>query len=730
MLFLVPLFAAAGFLRISQEGQGVPSEAVPSEKQTCAAVGAVEQAYMGTDGCRLLVRTQTVQTAGVRRQQELLVLVYAEGEAPCPGSRVALSGQILPLSKADNPGQFDEYEYYRAQGICAKLYADSIRVLSEGRGLRRGFWLLKRKLSEVFHSVLPEEQAGVLDAMLLAEKGMLSDGVKELYRDSGLSHTLVVSGLHLSMLGLGFYRLLRRLRLGANASMAAAGGMVLCFCGFAGTGIPVVRAAVMLLMSLFSGMFGKTYDAPTGLAAAALLVLLGQPLQLFQAGFLLSFGAVAGILIFQPLFERMGLARIGSSLSVQLVLTPVTLWFFYELPVYSVFLNLVILPFLSLLLMLGLLTGAGGILYPGIGRFFAGGVNAILNGYEAVCRLNESLPGRRLCFGRPQIWQLALYLILTAVFYLLCRKYEKKRCLGFLLLFGVFLLPGRGRWQAAFLSVGQGDCAVLQSGKLTVLVDAGSSIRGASGRILVPYLKYLGDDTIEYAFVSHADSDHYSMLEELLQEMAEGKSKITVQTLILPEAGMGEESAEKLALLAGQAGVEVITFSAGDRLTGEQLELVCLYPRESLGPGRHDRNDTSLALRVRLPGAEFLFAGDLPASAEQEVLEILKACGDREVRELPKTSGERKDESAAQDSGIARYLKSAHHGSRYSNSEELLAYFTGCRAIISCGKNNRYGHPHAETLERMERWGVESRITWQTGAVLVSEKGLTCFTAE
>ncbi len=610
VLLLVPLFAAAGFLRISKEEQSGPLEAALTEKQECAVTGVVKQTYMGTGGCRLVVRTQTVRTDGVPEQQEALILVYPGEETPvCPGSRVALYGEILPLSRADNPGQFDEYNYYRAQGICAKLYADSVSVLSEGRGLGRVFWKIKRKLTQVFHAVLPEEQAGVLDAMLLAEKGMLSDGIKELYRDSGLSHTLVVSGLHLSMLGLGFYRLLRRFRLGANASATAAAGMILCFCSFAGIGIPAVRAAVMLLLSLFSGRFGKTYDAPTGLAAAALLVLSRQPLQLFQAGFLLSFGAVAGILLFQPLFERMGIARLGSSLAVQLVLTPITLWFFYELPVYAVFLNLIILPFLSLLLVLGLLTGAAGSISLGIGRFFAGGVHAVLSGYEAVCRVNEKLPGRRLCFGRPQPWQIALYLALLAAFFLLCRKFKKKRCLCFLLLFGLFLLPRQRGWQVAFLSVGQGDCAVLESGKLTVLLDAGSSMKGASDRILVPYLQYLGDGTIEYAFVSHTDRDHYSMLAELLRTMAEGEAKITVETLVLPEAGMGEESAGQLAELAAQAGVKLITFASGDRLTGEELELLCLYPGESPGAGQYDTNNTSLVLRLRLPRGHLMRKG-------------------------------------------------------------------------------------------------------------------------
>ena len=700
LLFFVPLFIAAGLWRVS-----LAETEKPLATGECSAHGIVKQSFMGTGTGKMFVEIENISFQDKKTQEfDGTILVYAENwKLAAPKSKIKITGELKPFSTADNPGQFDEYEYYKAQGIHAKLYADEIKIISQGRGISRILWRMKQKLSETFHAVLPESYAGILDAMLLAEKGMLPQETKELYRDAGLSHALVVSGLHLSLLGFGLYQLLCKLKIGANSSVIAAAVIVLGYGCFAGFGIPVLRASVMLLLSLFAKCAGKTYDAPTGLSLSALIILWKSPLQLFQAGFLLSFGAVAGILLFQPLFEKMGVRLIGSSLSVQLVLVPITLWFFYEFPIYSIFLNLIVLPFISLLLVLGILTGIAGAVSLFFGRFFAGGVYALLAGYEMVCRVNKSLPNNLLCTGRPQPWQVIFYYIVLFVFWIICKRDGRKRYLVFLAALGVFLFPKRSGWQTAFLSVGQGDCAVIQSEGLTILMDAGSSIKGAADRILIPYLKYTGDTTINYAVISHTDSDHCSMLADIFRSMAEKTSSITVEALVLPEAGISGRSAENLRELAKAAGVKVVAFRAGDCLRTESFRLECLYPPASLGAGIPDTNDTSLVFLAAFDNADFLFTGDTPEAGETAVIKILEEKG--------KWRGKGK-----------LYLKSAHHGSRYSNSDAFLELAKNSQAVISCGEGNSYGHPHKETLERMEKNGITKYITWQTGAVIVTDK--------
>lgn len=701
VLILVPLLWAAGFFSVRHAAAATALEQYAAQKGEGCVVGTVLSSAEGQSTGRMVLSVMEMSFApeGVKGCR---ILVYTEKEElAAPGSIVSVYGEWMAFARGDNPGQFDEYSYYKAQGISAKMTAEAVHMVREKKGgLSAGLWKLRQKMKAVYRSVLPEQEAGILEAMLLAEKGGLTQEIKEMYREAGFSHILAVSGLHLSLIGMGFYKLLKKMRVRSNTSAAAACAMVILYSMFTGAGIPIVRAAVMLLLSLLSAPAGKTYDAPTGLAAAALLILFGQPLELFQAGFLLSFGAVAGILMFSRLFETMGLKKLAASAAVQLVLLPLLLWFYYEVPVYALLLNLMLLPFLSLLLMLAVLVGVLGSLCLAFGNFFAGGAYALLKGYEALCRLNESLPGNQFCYGRPEFWQMLLYYAMVLVFYILCKKQKTKKCFLFLLVFLIFLLPRRTELTVTYLAVGQGDCAVLQKGDVTVLIDAGSSVKNGAERILVPYLQYHGDTKIEFVLLSHTDEDHCSMLVELLEAMAAGEADVTVQTIFMTEAAKSEEKYDMLCEKAEAAGVRCMSFTAGDVLRLGADRLLCLYP-EAGEPAR-GANENSMVLALCAEDAVCIFTGDISAAEERRVVKGLVQYGI--------LSQEKK-----------RYLKAAHHGSRYSSCAEFLECFSGGAAVISCGENNRYGHPHEDVLARMEAADVFPVITWESGAVRIRE---------
>lgn len=699
--FFAPVFLVMGFFRVCQAAAPETVELLLFNETECRVSGTVTESSAGQySGKMRIEKTRLYLADGESLENAGNIIAYVPNSLlVTPGSSIEISGTIRPLSKGDNPGQFNEYEYYKAQGICARVQSEDVKFIEfSGKKAAHIFWRWKQKLQQIFSEILPKQEAGILDAMLLAEKGMLGEEIKDLYQSSGISHILAVSGLHLSMLGLGVYKVLRKARAGANFSMAASAGFIVLYGCFTGFGVSVTRAVIMLLLSILSAGFGKTYDAPTALAAAAMAVLLPQPLQLFQAGFLMSFGAVAGILFFAPVFQKMGIKILGASLAVQLMLLPVFLWFYYEIPIYSILLNLLILPFLSLLLILAALAGAAGCLYIGLGRFLAGGVYLLLKGYELLCRFTAGLPNNRYCFGRPAVWQIFLYYLLLFFFYVLCRKFHKKRCFLFLLILCIFpCFSFSSRLTVTHLAVGQGDCAVIQSGRTTILMDAGSSYKNGAEKILIPYLQYQGDTRIEYVFLSHADSDHYSMLKEILNKMAEKNSEIQIDTLILSASAMQQENNKTIQELALKAGVECLFFSAGDSLQFKNMVLSCLYPGSTQGQ-IEDTNQSSLVMLLETKTSAFLFTGDI--GAQEEALA---------VRELQKKNLD----------GKAVFLKTAHHGSKYSSTAEFLQYIKNGAAVISCGMGNRYGHPHKETLERLDMAEIPYFITWQSGAVQI-----------
>ena len=208
-------------------------------------------------------------------------------------------------------------------------------------GFREYLYLVREYLSLLLDACYDESDASVMKAMLLGEKGMLDTDLKELYRANGIIHILSISGLHLSIIGMGCYKLLQRIRAPRAINVIVCIVLMYCYGTMTGMGTSMLRAYVMFVLHLFAELIGRTYDLLTAVAVSALLILLRQPLYLQHSGFLFSFGAVCGISILLPeaeknLFGRSGTEKAlfsGAVISVSTM--PVYLCFYYEFPVYS-----------------------------------------------------------------------------------------------------------------------------------------------------------------------------------------------------------------------------------------------------------------------------------------------------------------------------------------------------------------------------------------------------------
>ena len=238
--------------------------------------------------------------------------------------------------------------------------------------------------------------------------------------------------------------------------------------------------------------------------------------------------------------------------------------------------------------------------------------------------------------------------------------------------------------------MGQGDCAVLQeeSGR-TVVIDCGSSDeKGVGTYRLLPYLKYMGVQKVDAVFVSHADEDHISGIRELLEQ-----TELPVEHLVCyAEAG---EKMEPLLCLAEEREVPVLGMAAGNSLHIGQMQMTCLAP--SMGDISSDENNRSLVLLEEQESVRMLFTGDMGEEEEGRLLEQI----------YPLT---------------AQILKVGHHGSATSTSVPFLQEVSPGLAVISCGENNRYGHPAPETVERLMEADVRIYKTPENGAVILQIK--------
>ena len=373
------------------------------------------------------------------------------------GQHIVLEGVFSHFDAATNHGEFDVRAYSAGKGIGGRVRKAQVLAAEEDYSfLREKLFAFRRRLHDRLAKVFPEKAASVMQTLLLGEKEELDAEVKALYQRNGIAHILSISGLHITLLGMGCYRLLKRL--GAPVRVAAAGGaMTLLLYGMmVGMSVSASRAIGMYLLQMLGIFVGRTYDMLTGVGLLAALLVLQQPERLGDVSFLMSFGAVLGICLLTPVFAgdgrednagvetasgvvaglltvtdilgdsayernkyREGWRKVvyerlwrmvsalksgfAASAGVILFTLPIQLWFFYEIPVYSVLLNLLVLPFMSVVMAGGILS-----LIPGLG--IAGTVDClILWWYEWICERFGELPGAVWCVGRPAKWQMIVY---------------------------------------------------------------------------------------------------------------------------------------------------------------------------------------------------------------------------------------------------------------------------------------------------------------------------------
>ncbi len=694
---------------------------------------------------------------------------YEEASELVLGSVIRLEGDFREYTHATNPGEFDYAAFYHSLDYAGKLC--EVKILSsDGKkpGMREYLYRLHHFWERRLYQIFPEKEASVMTAMLLGDKTDLDPDIKALYKRSGIIHILSISGLHITLIGMGFYKRLRSL--GVPVWAAALAGAVLLFLYgmLTGFGISTCRAIGMYLLRMGAQLVGRTYDMLTALGVTTCILVCTHPAWLGHMGFLLSVGAILGIGAFMPSLQRAcrevkeehGSGRkpvlfkegkwrqrvetfgkkvgeivsqgIWAGISVTLTTLPIQLWYSFEIPVYSLLLNVLILPFMGIVLAAGLLA----MMIPGLG--VVGTLDVIiLAGYEGLCRSFEKLPFAVWNPGRPRVWQMVLYYLawwllvwgvplISGRFRRLGKRFPGLQLQLALIVIAVALLglPRVTVNRMTFLDVGQGDgmCLQLASGEI-YLFDCGSSSRTKIGeRVLIPFLKYNGISEVDAIFISHGDADHENGLRELLARSEEEHIRIRQVVLPgLPPDVLQEEFREVFQTIGQMPDPPAVTtIQSGvswqsKARQGKAVSFLCLHPQPLEGSSAADRISTvptacggnacseCFFLSFPVPGSQkeakvnMLLTGDVEGSGEQELLAALKTY---QISDID-------------------VLKCSHHGSKGTTSAEILAQIRPSDTVISCGRNNRYGHPHEELLERLE--AVQSRIhqTPQTGAITV-----------
>lgn len=644
------------------------------------------------------------------------MLVYGKESAVRIGEVVELSGEARFWEKARNYGNFDAEDYYYSLNIDFAIYEKKI-ISRQGKPDRVREWIddWKEKFAEDIQNHLSEENAGVLKAMVLGDKSDLDRDVKSLYEKSGLAHILAISGLHVTLLGLGLFRLLKRLYVPMGFNMGITISFLLAYGCMTGNGISTKRAMGMLFVLLGGRLLKLPEDTLNSLGLVTLFLLWENPFLIQNTGFLFSVSAILGIgvtakslvkyidEVFQPktktAFQRKRLKALQNLITcfgIYITTLPLVLHTSFELPTYGVFINLILLPLLPFVIgggisalffsqfSLGIMQGPGSLLWRA--------VDGLLSFMGKICGWIGKFPFSTISCGKPSEGRTVAYLLLLLIFILLVAGFTKWGNRKFYLLGGVLVLlfacavfPRKQEKALYVLDVGQG-CGIYaeseEGGRF--FFDGGSTdVRKVGSYRILPFLKAMGIPKIDYWFLSHLDEDHCNGFVEMVEAGYE------VEYLFLPSYVIQDDAYEMVKELADRKEIKVRYVKGGDTLLLKGFQISCLWPQ-----GKNTgRNEGSLVLRM-CDSEDFsvLLTGDISAKEEAQILE---------ESGLPPT----------------RLLIAAHHGANGSNSSNFLKQGKFEAAVISCGRENTYGHPGTEAVERMKEAGLNIYYTMESGQI-------------
>lgn len=679
------------------------------------------------------------------------LLVYLKGqERYALGETLTGCGKLQKIEKPGNYGQFDARNYYNGKGIDFRIFSGSIT----GTDGKKNWYLetldyIQDALNQGIQAVFPEEDQGLLASMLLGDKENLNEDVYSLYQLAGIAHLLAISGLHMGMAGRGLYGLLRKLGASFGLSFFFSLLLLVSYGFLTGMGPSALRALVMFGLAMFAKVCGRSNDLLTSSGVALALMVAGNPWYLTQSGVWLSFGAVFAIGGIFPVLQRWFRSKnpivksLLLSFSIQVFTIPILCYSYFQFSLYSVFLNLIVIPLMSVVFISGFAGAALGIFWPAIGKLPGGMAHYILRFYEGIANIFTNLPGNLVLTGKPEIWQLCLYyallgLLLFGLPQILKRRTDKLKkgkteekekgkagfrrqvvCLLVLLLLPFLLLRHSPKGlMVTMLDVGQGDGIYLKTPEgRSFFFDGGSSdVKEVGTYRILPYLKAMRKNKIDVWAVSHGDSDHYSGLLEVFAQVEKGEFFIDV--LWLPDVANPGEGYEKLERQAAALGIPVEKIRAGESWREGSLSLTCIHPAK--GYVSESENAYSMTLLLEFKKFRGLFTGDVEKGGEEAV----KAALEERMEKEKVKNGEDK-EGGVDGSDKLTLLKVAHHGSKNSTTEAFCRNLKADFAWISVGAENSYSHPAKEVLERLSEMGAQTDKTMESGALLLITDGET-----
>ncbi len=643
---------------------------------------------------------------------------------PGYGDRLQIIGRIQEPRAERNPGEFNYKKFLAVNGVHGIINISNpeaviIQAVKHKLSIPYFIYVIKRKFYRSLSDLYPGQSGALMKGLLLGERGEISPELKDAFARCGVIHALAISGLHIGYIGIIFFVLFSLLRFNYQARIMAVLVSIFFYDLLIGFEPPIVRASLMMGIFLVGKLLQRPTDILNVISTAAIIIMLINPLELFQASFQLSFAAILAIvylykrlkIIFDklPVFIKLTKYKFGEYLGTLLLVTiaaqlgtlPIAAYYFGRIQIAAFVLNLFVIPVVGIIIALGFATLIFSLFSMSIAQLYANTNMIFLDSLIQVIEQTGHLRFSAIEISKVLLMFILIYYFLIWIILNLDKKLYRK-IFAYSIIIGAIVLLWKPifknhRWmQVIFFDVGQGDAALVTfpDGK-NILIDAGPKLEDfdAGEFFILPYLKREGITQLTTVILTHADNDHIGGMPSILRNARVDR---------VFDSGLFHESSicSTYQIIIDSLQTQYRLAESGYRFKDfENYGVYILHPgKVFINQFKDDINNCSVVVKIVYGNRSFLFTGDIKQAAETTLLkygELLKA----------------------------DVLKVAHHGSRTSSLMEWLKLVHPEFAVISVGRNNQFNFPSPSVLKRLNQLGIKTIRTDLNGAVVFRTDG-------
>ena len=656
------------------------------------------------------------------------------------GDKIALIGEFEEPEVQRNTGGFDYKKYLKTQNIYGIIKANEIKLIKKNNVNLMNILINKiaNKVEENANALLPREEASILIGILIGNKEYLEEETIQAFQKSNLSHMLAVSGAHASYVVMAIGFIITKTKISKKMGKIITILLLLFFMLLTGKTPSVTRACIMSIYMIMASLFHKRATIISSMSISILFLIIYNPYCVLDIGLQLSYGGTIGIIVIYNMLKNglimkeklipietkiLNTSKIKEilllSISANIIIIPITLYHFNTLSLTFLISNIFASPLLGIIIILGFISISISFTFFPLAKVISIPLGMVIKIFYKIATNVGNLPFSQIYVPTPKISTIIIYYIIIAItifYYKLNNKSQKRKIEKtilknikkitlkkiFLTIFIISIIFSLYRQipknlNIYFIDVGQGDSTLIVTPRnKTILIDGGGSTDNKAYDIgkntLIPYLLDRGIIKLDYIMISHFDADHATGAIPIL-------GKIDVSNIILTKQLEENDIYRQILSISKEKKIRLIYVKEGDVLKIGGIKISIIHPENKLMIN-NPMNNNSIVCKIEYNSFSMLLTGDIEKEAEELIL--------KKNKDLK-----------------ADILKIAHHGSKSSTTEVFLRAVNPKIALIGVGKNNNFGHPSNDVIQRLKENGARIYRTDENGeiSIRVNKKG-------